>query len=49
VNKREEDEVRFMEGRNGDHLLTPFQWDLCHFRNFRKRDPVENLAQDKRL
>jgi hypothetical protein len=27
----EEDEKRYVEGRNGDHLVTPFQCDLCHF------------------
>jgi hypothetical protein len=26
-----EDELRFLVGRDGDHLVTPFQCDLCHF------------------
>lgn len=25
------DELRFLEGRNGDNLITVFQCDLCHF------------------
>ena len=45
----EEDEKRYVEGRNGDHLVTPFQCDLCHFRNMTGRDPVPNLPQDIRL
>jgi hypothetical protein len=32
-------DVRCMEGRNGDNLLCHFQCDLCHFRNIKKRDP----------
>jgi hypothetical protein len=24
---------RFMTARAGDHLMTPFQCELCHFRN----------------
>jgi hypothetical protein len=42
------DEFRFMQARNGDNLITPFQCDLCHFRNLLGRDPVEGLAQDIR-
>jgi hypothetical protein len=33
VTLREQDTHQFMVGRNGDHLMTPFQCDLCHFRN----------------
>jgi hypothetical protein len=43
------DELRFMEARDGDFLLTPFQCDLCHFRNLQDRDPIQNLPQDARL
>jgi len=42
----EEDESRFMEARDGDHLMTPFQCDDCHFCNARKRLPI-NTEQDK--
>ncbi len=45
----EEDKSRFMQGRNGDNLVTPFQCDLCHFHNLMKRDPIPELAQDVRL
>jgi len=44
-----EDETRFIQARDGDFLLTPFQCDLCHFRNLMDRDPVKGLAQDARL
>ena len=33
------DQNRFLFGRAGDHLLTTFQCDLCHFRNINKRTP----------
>ncbi len=44
-----EDDHRFMMGRDGDNLITPFQCDLCHFRNLFNRDPVNHLAQDIRM
>ena len=40
------DQKRFCEARNGDHLMTPFQCDLCHFRNIYKRDPSPRKATD---
>ncbi len=30
---------RFVEARNGDHLMVPFQCELCHFRNVYGREP----------
>jgi hypothetical protein len=34
-------------GRNGDHLMAvPFECDLCHYRNLRKRDPVLTDPRD---
>ena len=42
----EEDRERFIVARNGDNLVTPFQCDLCHFRNLMERDPVSSLPQD---
>ena len=30
---------RYKGARDGDHLMCPFQCDLCHFRNIQKRDP----------
>jgi len=43
------DKQRYVEARNGDNLLTPFQCDLCHFRNVMERDPTEALPQDIRI
>ena len=39
-------EVEFVRARNGDHLMTPFQCDLCHFRNLKKQDPDYGQQQD---
>ena len=33
------DERRFNEARAGDHLMTPFQCELCHFRNIYHKNP----------
>jgi hypothetical protein len=41
--------TRFRVARDGDHLLTPFQCDLCCFRNLQRRDPVIGLAKDDLL
>jgi hypothetical protein len=35
-----------MHGRAGDHLMTPFQCELCHFRNLIARDPLEGDDAD---
>jgi hypothetical protein len=43
------DDQRYLQARNGDNLVTPFQCDLCHFRNLMQHDPVEGLPQDMRL
>jgi hypothetical protein len=43
----ERDKDRFLTARDGDHMMCPFQCDLCHFRNIQKRDPdPENVIQD---
>lgn len=34
-----EDKGRFVEARAGDHIICPFQCDLCHIRNLKGRDP----------
>ena len=39
----------FMCGRAGDHLMTSFQCELCHFRNVMGRDPVNRDAEDIEL
>ena len=36
----ESDKGRHMSARNGDHLMIPFQCELCHYRNLKKMDPV---------
>lgn len=46
VIEKEKDRMRFMEGRAGDHLITPFQCELCHFRNIQQRDPVIGSEAD---
>lgn len=43
------DKNRFVEGRNGDHLMCPYQCDCSHFRNMMGRDPVPERAQDIRI
>jgi hypothetical protein len=44
----EDDPLRFQEARrDGDHLLTPFQCDVCHFQNVKQRNPVETSHQDQ--
>ncbi len=47
VLKKDEDVDRFLEGRDGDHLITPFQCELCHFRNIQDRDPVVGNKKDE--
>jgi hypothetical protein len=41
--------TEFCVGRNGDHLLVPFECDLCIFRKLRKHSPDVNREQDKLL
>jgi hypothetical protein len=43
----EDEEKQFLEARAGDHLITPFQCDQCHFRNIYKRDQVTRTLQDE--
>jgi hypothetical protein len=38
---------RFNVGRAGDHLITPFQCELCHFRNIYTRNPSSRLSTDQ--
>ena len=47
--EEEEDRMRFKEGREGDHLLTPFQCDSCHFLNIQQRFPVVGRSTDELL
>ena len=36
-------------GRLGDAYMCPFQCDICHFRNLKRRDPQGSNVQDVRL
>lgn len=45
----EKDKDRFMFGRSGDHLVTPFQCETCHFRNILGRDIQLESGQDRLL
>ena len=47
--ERDDDEMRFRCARDGDHLLVPFQCELCHFRNIQQRDPIKNYWKDECL
>ena len=46
---RKVDQDRFMFARGGDHWVTRFQCDLCHFRNIQGRDPREESGIDSLL
>jgi len=38
--KSDKDRDRHLFARDGDHLITPFQCDLCVFRNLQGRNPT---------
>jgi len=42
-----EGDRRYLVGQKGDHLITPFQCALCHFRNIQQRDPVSFISADQ--
>lgn len=42
----EKDIGRFLYGREGDHLVTSFQCDCCHFRNITGRSPQSDGSDD---
>lgn len=41
--EEEDDDVRFKCAHTGDHLMVPFQCEVCHFQNILEWDP--NLTQ----
>lgn len=47
--KKEKDSLRFLQGRDGDHLMTPFQCDWCVFRLLTHRIPSPTNRQDEFL
>jgi hypothetical protein len=46
---KEKDALRFLQGRDGDHLMTPFQCDWCIFRMLTHRIPSSTNRQDEYL
>jgi hypothetical protein len=46
---QEKDKARFSFARSGDHLMTRFQCDTCHFQNIRGRDILQGVGADKLL
>ena len=45
----EKDKDRFLHGREGDHLLTMFQCDMCHYRNMKGHSPLGTEKDDRLL
>jgi len=45
----DDDLARFMIARDGDHLMTPFQCENCHFFNMRSRARNMNSQEDELL
>jgi hypothetical protein len=43
------DELRFLKGRKRDNSITPFQCNLCRFRNILGRGPVKFNLKDKEI
>jgi hypothetical protein len=44
-----DDAERFVVARAGDHLMVPFQCEVCHFRNVMRRDPVRSSSRDQEI
>jgi hypothetical protein len=40
----EDDKTRCLRARVGDHVLCPFQCELCHFRNMQGRSPMKGTG-----
>ena len=47
--QKEKKKADFDFARDGDHLLTPFQCDLCVFRRINNRDPLNGLDADEKV
>ena len=47
--RKTRDSKYFHQGRDGDHILVPFECDLCIFRKLRKVDPSSEIEQDNLL
>ena len=46
---RLQDKDNFLRVQNGDHLMSPIQCDLCHFRNMKGSDPLMDGNLDRNL
>jgi hypothetical protein len=44
--KPDEERLRYTQARDGDFLLSPFQCDICVFRNVQGRNPMVGVLQD---
>ncbi|KAL7569738.1 hypothetical protein ACA910_005685 [Epithemia clementina (nom. ined.)] len=44
--KNKELKEMFTSARPGDHFMTPFQCEVCHFRSIYKREPVQSSTPD---
>jgi hypothetical protein len=49
VNEEDMLSTHYLQARNGDNSITPFQCDTCHFRNLMGRNPENILAKDIKL
>ena len=49
VTKDPKELKRYLAGRNGDNLITPFQCDWCHFENLTGRRPSSQDGKDQYL
>ena len=47
--KRRKESTKFLHARPGDFILSPFQCDVCSFRNIKSRSPVSTSVSDTRL
>ena len=47
--KRASEEGQYLSARNGDHMMTPFECDLCIFVKLKGRYPSDIDKKDKKL
>jgi hypothetical protein len=43
----DDDPMRYKEARDGDHMMCPFQCDVCHFVNIHGCEPRGDIHQDQ--
>ena len=46
---KHQNQLDFKHARNGDHLLIPFECDLCIFRKLRRTEPIDSSHKDNIL